>query len=609
MTRQRSPFGSRSLFTVSAITLLILQGISFSQEFPEPPGFMELMRANEYAEHGDYQEAVKILLELIKEDPANLAAFERLKEVYADAKEYDKAVEVVGEVEKRFGESSRTYLWYGDLYLKAGSREKARDYLAKALDRNPSDATIYPRVAEVYRSNGIYEAAIETYLNAQTRFKDQTLFSLELGKLYEISRSYDKAAHQYYTYMTSDTSHAVNGERLIQRLIEYVDDPDDIIELKKAFSDLVSSEPGSYIPRHYLADILIRQDSLERAYELYQRIDRLAEGRGKYLVHFARRCLELGSPEIATRACRYALEEYPNEPFQIQARYVVASAHISMGHADSAVAVLMEVLESIPEPRGRLEANYEIGEIYLLWLRIPDSAMAHFDEVIRGTEKSGWHYRALLRKADCYLVKGDLITADSLYSGTEMQLLPGQDQEYLLWMRAQVKFFGHEFDDAKRLYADLTVNFRKGLFVNDCLRKMLMITENTGFDQYDLGTLADAEYLMTRNVYDSAETKLISLSEKSGSNLADISTYGLGELYVTLQQPDKAISTFQKILDRFQDSFWRGEAQKQIADIYLAQGEVKKAQEAYLELLTDYDSVLLQEHAREKLKQLDNPQL
>jgi predicted negative regulator of RcsB-dependent stress response len=159
---------------------------------------------------------------------------------------------------------------------------------------------------------------------------------------------------------------------------------------------------------------------------------------------------------------------------------------------------------------------------------------------MKSNQKSGWHYLARLRKGDCYLAKGDLVAAESLYNLADAHLLPSHDHEYLLWIRAQVKFFSHEFDDAKKLYADLTVKFRKGMSVNNCLRKMLMITENTGFDRYDLGLLADAEYLMVRSEYDSAETKLVSLSEKSGSNLADISTYTLGELYLLLGEPDKA---------------------------------------------------------------------
>jgi predicted negative regulator of RcsB-dependent stress response len=190
-----------------------------------------------------------------------------------------------------------------------------------------------------------------------------------------------------------------------------------------------------------------------------------------------------------------------------------------------------------------------------------------------------------------------------------LRLLPEADQERLIWSRAQIKFFNHEFDDAKQLYGKLTTTFKKGLYVNDCLRKLLMIDENVGFAQYDLGLFADAECFVARAVYDSAEAKLSALSEKSGSNLADVSMFKLGELYLALEESEKALDTFKEFLNRFQDSFFRGESQKNIADLYLARGDLQDAQDAYLKLLTDYDGVLLQEHAREKLRLIENPQL
>ncbi|MCK4657800.1 MAG: tetratricopeptide repeat protein [candidate division Zixibacteria bacterium] len=610
MASSMFPTGIRNLFVVTAVVLMALSGNLFPQEeFPQPAHYMQLQKAGQFVERGLYEEALDILLELVDKEPSDPVVLGLLQKVYTESKDYDKAIEVVGRLEKLLGGTPEVCLSYGDLFLKKGLPDSARKHFGRALAGNESDRMVYPRIANVYRSNGIYDGAIAIYLDAKIALGDESLFSYELGQLYEVSRNYGKAIRQYFAFMMSDTTNAARGERLIQHLIDYVDDSADIARLKVAFSDLAESEKKNFRPRKFLADMLIRQDSLERAYELYKEIDKLTDDKGSFLVFFARRCLERQSPEIASRACQYVLDQYPSQPYFIQARYVLSSAHIMAGEGDSAIAVLNEIVESTPSSRDKVEANLVIGEIYLGFLQEPDSASVYFDMVMDGVQKSGWYYRALMRKGDCELMRGDLADAESLYGAIELRLLPEADQEKLTWNRAQIKFFNHEFEDAKQLYGRLTTTFRKGLYVNDCLRKLLMIDENVGFAQYDLGLFADAECFIARTVYDSAKVKLSALSEKSGSNLADVSMFKLGELYLALEESEKALETFMELLNRFQDSFYRGESQKNIADLYLAQGDLQGAQDAYLKLLTDYDGVLLQEHAREKLRLIENPQL
>jgi tetratricopeptide (TPR) repeat protein len=604
------PARIRNLLAVTVVVLMALCGNLFPQEeFPEQAHYMQLQKAGQLAERGLFEEAEEILLKLVDEEPPDPAVLGLLQKVYTESENYDKAIEVLGRLEKLVGGTAEVCLLYGDLFLKKGLPDLARKHFRRALAGNGSDRTIYPRIADVYRSNGIYDGAIATYLDAKTALGDESLFSYELGQLYEVSRDYGKAVRQYYAFMMSDTTNTARGEGLIQRLIDYVDDSADIMRLKAAFSDLAASDKENFRPRKFLADMLIRQDSLERAYELYKEIDKLTDDKGSFLVFFARRCLERKSPKVASRACQYVLDQYPAQPYYIQARYVLSSAHIMAGEGDSAVAVLNEIVESTPNTRDKVEANFVIGEIYLDFLREPDSASVYFDKVMDGVQQSGWYYRALIRKGDCELLRGNLADAESLYGAIEVRLLPEADQEKLIWNSAQIKFFNHEFEDAKQLYGKLTTAFKKSLYVNDCLRKILMIDENAGFAQYDLGLFADAECLVARAVYDSAETKLSALSQKSGSNLADESMFKLGELYLALDESEKALDTFKELLNRFQDSFYRGESQKNIADLYLARGDLQGARDGYLKLLTDYHGVLLQEHAREKLKLIENPQL
>lgn len=598
-----------ALAVVVGIVLLAPTWNAPAQEFPVSSQVDRARLADGFMSRGEYDKAEAILVELIREQPESLPILDQLQRLYTEKKEFDKAIDFVGRIEKLTGATTEICLTYGDLFLKSGSPENAREHFNRALTGGLPDKKVYPRIANVYRVNGMYDGAVQTYLEAKSQFDDPALFAFELGQLYEVSRNYAAAAREYCVFIASDTANIDRGDRLISRLIDYADDPDDTRLLKEVFAEMTNSEPDAFEPRKYLAEILIRQDSLERAYELFVEVDRLTDDKGRLLVVFARRCMERSKPEIAARACEYVLERYPGQPFYIHAHYVLSSAFVMMGHADSAVAILQEVREIAPMSRDKVEADFVTGDIYLQYLKDPDSALEYFERVMKGSPPSGWHFRAMLRMGDCHLTKGDLAAAESLYASIDTKLLSDEDRELLIWNRAQARFFMHEFKDAKKLYADLTVRYRKGVYVNDCLRRILMIDENSGEAVQELGLFADAEFFIERAEYDSAEARLTQLAGMIISDLADISTYRLGVLYSELGRSEEAITVFERVLSDFKESFWRGESQKHIADIYLAQGRLQDARDAYHSLLTDYDAVLLQDHARKKLKELGDPQL
>ncbi|MBU1317951.1 MAG: tetratricopeptide repeat protein [candidate division Zixibacteria bacterium] len=606
MTSKGSLGGIRRITIALGLLLAVLSATALSQDIFQNRLRMALDKVERLTMSGKYDDALELLTDLDKEYPQDAMIYEAFRKAYAYSGDYDNALEMLKKMEGLFGRSTSLMLQYGDLYLKMGDNNGAAGAFERALEISGQSLNTFHGIANVYRSNGLYDEAVEVYRDARRKLNQPSLLSRELGQLYEVQRNYTAAIREYYIFMMSDSSSEGQGNQLIRKVIEYLDDPNDLNLLKSTFADIGKSEPNSHVPKRFLGDILIRQDSLDRAYELYKEVDKLENDHGKFLVYFARRCLEQDHDYLASDACRYVLDEYPNEAYYIQAKYVLASAYVKLGQGDSAITVVREIAETARDHRSIIESMYFIGTVFLDILNQPDSALAYFDAVTRDAQFLGWRNRASLRKADCYLVKGYLAAADSIYRGVDETSLGDGENESLAWQLAQVKFFEHDFEEAKRLYAGLTIKHRKGLFVNDCLKRILMIDENSGLDQFDLASFADAEYLILRADLDSAITRLEFLSDKTGSNLADIATFRMGELYLRTGEIERALLTYQKLLAQFPESFWRGESQKHIADIHWDRGETQLAQQAYRSLLTEYDNLLLQEHARQRLMQLEN---
>lgn len=555
---------------------------------------------------GKVEEAERVLNGLNRDHPNDQRVLALMKQLYMQAKDFDKALDAIKKLERLVGPTANIHLQYGEVYLRMGETVKAQEEFEKILSGGESDISILPRISSLYRSVGMYDKAAQVYVDARERFRMPKLFARELGLLYEVQRDYASAVREYYIYMTADTMNTNTGTMRLQRLVNYVDDSADMQLLKQAFAELVRLEPGAFAPKKFLADVLIRQDSLREAFVLYKDVDLLRKDQGRHLVYFAQRCLEHEDYELTAEVCRYVLNRYPGKPFYIQAHYVLSSAFVMQGRGDSAVAVLREVAENSSDFRDIMEANYYIGEVFLEQLQMPDSALVYFERVLDQKRLSGWHHLARLRIADSHLARGDLTVADSLYNEIEPRSLPEAEQERLAWNRAQVLFFDHDFAEAKRLYATLTTHYRKGLYVNDCLRRILLIDENSDLGSIDLREYSNAEFHIIKAEIDSAKAIFDKISHKTGSKIADLSLYRLAGIYLSLNEQDLALSSFQRLVDSFPESSWRGDALKNVGDIHWNRGEIELAEAAYRKLLMEFDNLLFQDHARSRLRQIEN---
>ncbi|MBD3380639.1 MAG: tetratricopeptide repeat protein, partial [candidate division Zixibacteria bacterium] len=197
--------------------------------------------------------------------------------------------------------------------------------------------------------------------------------------------------------------------------------------------------------------------------------------------------------------------------------------------------------------------------------------------------------------------------ADSLYLAVNTNRLERAEKEELVFKRAQIKFFQKEYDQAKGLYQHLSGIYPRSLYVNDCLRKILIIDENQGMAILDLNFYSQAERTVWQNKIDSALARLVELSERGNSNLAALATFEAGKIYYDRGDYEKSFEMFTRMLESFEESFYSAESQRYIGDLYFYHFDNKqKAAEAYRLILENYPNRVLYEYARRQLRKLES---
>jgi len=127
----------------------------------EPPGLRKLALAAELGKKGNYQQAVKILRDLISETDAPSEAWLLLGRSLHALKDYSRALAAFNDYLRQKPEAGEGYLFIGRTYLTLGMPYKAVPYLRKALENNPGDSRTKALLGTAYLRSKHSQAAVQ----------------------------------------------------------------------------------------------------------------------------------------------------------------------------------------------------------------------------------------------------------------------------------------------------------------------------------------------------------------------------------------------------------------------------------------------------------------
>ena len=127
----------------------------------EPAGFKKLTLAAEFGKKGDYQQAIKVLKDLISETDAPPEAWLLLGRSLHAIKDYSRALAAFNDYLRQRPDSGEGYLFTGRTYLTLGMPYKAVPFLRKALENSHGDSRTKALLGTAYLRSKHSHAAVE----------------------------------------------------------------------------------------------------------------------------------------------------------------------------------------------------------------------------------------------------------------------------------------------------------------------------------------------------------------------------------------------------------------------------------------------------------------
>ncbi len=569
--------------------------------------------ADELISAGKATEAIKLLEELRNIHGDDPLLVDLLKRAYLSTKSYDQVEKLIRNDLAKNPRGWRLYCELADVQLKTQKEEEARLNLKKAMELAPNEEMTYREVAYVYFRNGLTSDAMDTYKLARLHLKDPRLFSLDLAGLYEALSDYKQAVDEYFLYMGGDSTKFDLVEDRINRLIQTEENLDGI---QLALEERIRNNPKDKYSHKLYGDLLFRRGKLELAFETYKTVDSLFRGKGRFILGFAQKCQTNRFFDPAIRACQFLLSGSPPKELVVQARFSIAHSYEGLERYEDAISTYQETIDECQKEAGFRFASevaqsyYQIGEIQLFHLKKPDEAFLSYQQVISNYPKSDGFADALVRRGDCLMIKGNLDSAALLFENALNDPNASSKEEEIRFKLTEIDFYQGNFEKALEGYNRQVSDFPKGLYVNNSLERMVIISENQSLDRYLLSVFAQALLEELQGQLDSAILKLEKIISAKSANLSDKAQFEKAEIYRKEKKFSSSLDALRELIEKYPQSFYCAKAQKLIGDIFCYDLEDKpKAVQAYEKVLKDYGRSLFVDEVREKLKELKKSSL
>jgi tetratricopeptide (TPR) repeat protein len=573
----------------------------------------DLKVADELISAGKATEAVKLLEEMRNIHGDDPPLIDLLKRAYLSTKSYDQVEKLIRNDLAKNPRGWRLYCELADVQFKTQKEEEARLNLKKAMELAPNEEMTYREVAFVYFRNGLTSDAMDTYKLARLHLKNPHLFSLDLAGLYEALADYKQAVDEYFLYMGNDSTKFELVEDRINRLIQTEENLDGI---QLALEERIRNNPQDKYSQKLYGDLLFRRGKLELAFETYKTVDSLFRGKGRFILSFAQKCQTNRFFNQAIKACQFLLSGSPSKELMVQAKFSIAHSYEGLERYEDAISTYQETIDECQKEtlfRFASEVSqsyYQIGEIQLFHLKKPDEAFLSYQQVISNYPKSDRFTDALVRRGDCLMIKGNLDSAALLFENALNDPNASSKEEEIRFKLTEIDFYQGNFEKALEGYNREVSDFPKGLYVNNSLERIVIISENQSLDRYLLSVFAQALLEELQGQLDSAILKLEKIISAKSANLSDKAQFEKAEVYRKEKKFSSSLEALRELIEKYPQSFYCAKAQKLIGDILCYDLEDKpKAIQAYEKVLKDYGRSLFVDEVREKLKELKKSSL
>ena len=615
---------------------MISCSILFAQITVIPQGRDLIQNALLMERKGDIERARTLYEDMLKENPGNRQAYQRLKEILKRTGELESATQLVEVWIDLNPNDLQAYIELGEIAFLKEDKIRAAKIWHDFETAYGTNISIYRMLVHTFSRLGLTEEMEELVKRGRSKLGQIDMLALDLANYYYSRQTYDRALDEYLIYIIE---HPQQEKLVTDRVLLMSDDPENhlLIE-KKLISSLENNHliinkllAGYYFKTSrynealnthrsmgldknsdfnrwlLLASNLRKESQYDLSIKAYQELldlelDIPPKIIGEALLGLGKTYEDQLLPNIRNNLLVVFYPDnlfFKNEFLQISSR--------SRESLEKTFELYKRVLQELPASSFSPKAHFRLGEIQFKITRDFDGARASYLSALASRPDNNLRQNILLRIGDTFIAEGNLIAARNHFKVQDRN--NNNSISPFTMKEIQLTFLTGTIDTAKTVLDSMIVNsLPNDKYFNDLMELQDIIAQH-----YTFGSETDKEALLQYSITERflQQYKLVEAAEMLAfirENYPDVSilpTVMLRECLLRLLLEDVSISlNIAKLLEKTifapQGITIQGEINEQFF------GDIDEAMKFYNNLLESYPMSMLAEPVRMRMRQLKN---
>ncbi|GAB4321904.1 MAG: hypothetical protein Kow00127_14450 [Bacteroidales bacterium] len=560
----------------------------------------------------DYEKAAALYRKLYEENPAGFHYTYYLF-CLVNLDWLDDAEKLVREQIKRFPGQLRYEVDLGYVLNEKGETRKATRLFEKLVHKVPAQVSAINELANAFMNRNQPEYAEETYL--QGRKLTGYPFFMELGNLYRQTNNFTAMVESWLDQIMYDPNTLRQVQSRLQTKLRDDKDGDLAAYLRQSLLERIQKHPDQFVYSEMLLWTSIQTGDFRLAMLQAKALDKRLQEDGRRVFDLADICLKHQAWDEAEEGFNYLIKKGDKTPYYADARFGLVYTHYlkvtsspvpDRKDLENLEQSYISTLDEFGRNARTVGMIRQLAHLQAFYLDKPDSATRLLESAMNLRSIHPRDLAAVKTElADVYVLTGNVWEAKLLYGQVEKSFKNdpiGYDAKF---RNARLSYYLGEFGWAKSQLIVLKAATSK-LIANDALQLSMLIADNMDPDSGYVGLthFARAELAFYQNNPQKALQELDTVQSFILAHpLDDEVLLKKAEIYLSLNQPDTAISLLNRLLDTYPYEITADNALYKLADIYQHILQDNDTAMKYLErLLADYPGSVFAEDARRRFR-------
>lgn len=568
--------------------------------------------AYEYKKNGEFDKAAEIFKDLYEQEGLKYLndyteCLDQVNDIKMLEKIYKKQI-------KKNPENLALIVKLGDIYKRANNQEKSKKEFEKALNMlkgNPYQAQELARQFVVKKE---YDYAILTYQKAR-EFNPDYPYSFEIAEVYNAKGDFDKMIDEYISAIDFNPQYMPQVQAMLQSVLgDDVDSPKFQMLRTKLLKN-IQQNPDKTSYAEMLVWLFVQQKDFDQALVQAKSIDKRKKEDGSRIMSLASIALANYDYETAKNAYDYLISKGKDSYYYILAKMELVNVldrQITSGRYKHEDLITLEnnynsTLAELGKSAGTLSLIKGLALLearYLDKLEQSEKLLTEALELPSLTQSAQAEIK--LQLADVMVMEGEMWEPVLLYGQVDKAFKEDPLGHEAKFRNAKLSFYKGEFEWAQG-QLDVLKGSTSKLIANDALYLSLLILDNTTDSIYEpLFYFAKADLLIFQHKNELAFKTLDSITTLfPGHSLSDDILYKKGEIELAGQQYAKAVEYFAKVAEDYKTDILGDDATYKVAyinEVFL--NDKQKAMDTYQKLLEDFPGSIYGVDARKRFRLL-----